>query len=141
VLFGKAYVVRSPLFAQGTFRNKSVSMSPLVDDFVSRIEGLSEPAKKAYREGLVPKVIHLFAPNLTGSERKRMATTALQEFIRQLPEPCRSEGDRPGMCNGVQTQDLWLWVRSITTIATTSSLMGKENNPWNKDPSLVQYFW
>ncbi|KAF7445539.1 CypX Cytochrome P450 [Pyrenophora tritici-repentis] len=27
------------------------------------------------------------------------------------------------------------------TITTTSSLLGKENNPWNKDPSLVRSYW
>jgi len=116
-------------------------MEPLVTEFVARIEDLSEPAKKAYHEGLQSKAIHLFAASLSGSERKKMAATALQELIRLLPGPCLPEGDKPDMCKNVQTEDLWLWLRGITTISTTSSLMGKENNPWSKDPSLVESYW
>ncbi|EDU45700.1 conserved hypothetical protein [Pyrenophora tritici-repentis Pt-1C-BFP] len=141
VLFDKAYLVNSPLFAQDIFRKKSVSMIPLVIEFIGRLRELSEPAKKAYADGLRSKVIHLFAARLTGSERKKMAAAALQELTGLLPQTLRSESGGPDMGRDAVVQDLWLWMRSIMTITTTSSLMGKENNPWSKDVSLVDTYW
>ncbi|KAI0582960.1 Cytochrome P450 [Pyrenophora tritici-repentis] len=141
VLFDKAYLVNSPLFAQDIFRKKSVSMIPLVIEFIGRLRELSEPAKKAYADGLRSKVIHLFAARLTGSERKKMAAAALQELTGLLPQTLRSESGGPDMGRDAVVQDLWLWMRSIMTITTTSSLMGKGNNPWSKDVSLVDTYW
>jgi hypothetical protein len=141
VLLGKVYVVSSPSFAQAVFRNKTLSFAPFVVEFVHRMEDLSMPAKQAYAEGLHTSVMQLFAARMNGSARKRMATIALQELIRILPDRSPSKGDTTDNFYDSPTQDLWLWIRAIMTISTTSSLLGKEHNPWIKDPSLVDTYW
>ncbi|KAF7155506.1 hypothetical protein CNMCM6106_004652 [Aspergillus hiratsukae] len=141
VLHGKAYVVSSPSFAQAVFRNKALSFAPFVVEFVHRMEDLSAPAKRAYAEGLHTQVMQLFAARMNGSARKKMAAVALQELARLLPHHRLSEGDIAGSPSNSPVQDLWLWLRTIMTVSTTSSLLGTTNNPWIKDHSLVESYW
>lgn len=141
MLLGKVYVVNSPSFAQAVFRNKSLSFAPFVVEFVHRMDDLSISAKKAYAEGLHTSVMQLFAARMNGSARKRMAAMTLQELNKLLPHHRLSVGDMAESCNNTPVQDLWIWLRAIMTISTTSSLLGKKNNPWIKDPSLVESYW
>jgi hypothetical protein len=105
------------------------------------MDDLSASAKQAYAEGLHTSVMQLFAARMNGSAPKRMVAIALQEVAKLLPCHRLSEGDMTESCNNTPVQDLWLWLRTIITISTTSSLLGKENNPWIKDPSLVESYW
>lgn len=141
MLLGKVYVVSSPSFAQAVFRNRSLSFAPFVVEFVHRMEDLSVSAKQAYSEGLHTSVMQLFATRMNGSARKRMTAIALQELAKLLPHHRLPEGDMAESCNDTPVQDLWLWLRAIMTISTTSSLLGKENNPWIINPSLVESYW
>lgn len=143
VAFGKVYVVGSPSLAQAVFRSKSLSFAPFVIEFVDWMEDLSQPAKKAYAQGLHTRVMKMFAAKMNGSSRKRMAAIALQQLARLLPgRPSETAHDQDDKNKGrAPVNNLWTWLRDIMTIATTSSLLGKTNNPWIKDPSLVEAYW
>lgn len=144
VLLGKVYVVGSPSLAQAIFRNKNLSFAPFVVEFVHRMEDLSDSAKQAYAEGLHGSVMKLFAARMNGSARKKMAVVALQELVRLLPGDRgmpQSEMSESSTGPVEQDHDLWIWLRDIMTVVTSSSLLGKDNNPWVKDPSLVKAYW
>lgn len=127
---------------QDVFRNRNLSFAPFVVEFVYRMKSLSPHAKQAYAQELHTRVMRLFAAKLNGSARKRMVTVALEELARLLPDnpsnTARGQGDKN---KRDPVNDLWIWIRDLMTFATTSSLLGKRNNPWIKDPSLVEAYW
>ncbi|CAK4034141.1 cytochrome P450 [Lecanosticta acicola] len=139
MLHRKAYVLGSPSTVQAAFRSKAISFAPFAVDFVSRMDVLSPEAKKAYAEGLHEAVIQTFSSTMSGSSLRRMNAVALQEVARLLPDPFAASADR--LSNALEVQDIWSWLRSVMTISTTSSLFGEQNNPWVKDPSLVETYW
>lgn len=142
VAFGKVYVVGSPSLAQAVFRSKKLSFAPFVVEFVERLD-LSQPAKQAYATGLHTHVMQAFATNMSGIPRKKMSAIGLQEVVRLLPgrpSHVAHEKDKNSE-KKTPVNNLWNWLRGIMTIATTSSLLGKTNNPWIKDPSLVEAYW
>jgi hypothetical protein len=141
VILGKVYVVNSPSFVQAVFRNKNLSFAPFVVEFVHRMDDLSAPAKQAYAEGLHTSVIQLFASRMNGTRWKRMAATFIQELARLLRKICESGNVGIVDEGAISTDNLWLWLRTVLTISTTSSLLGEEHNPWRLDPSLVESYW
>ena len=138
---GKVYVINSPSFAQAVFRNKNLSFAPFVVEFVHRMDDLSAKAKQAYAEGLHTSVMQLFASRMNGVRRKRMAATALRELARLLPQSCESGYVDNTDDESIPTENLWLWLRAVLTVSTTSSLLGEEHTPWRQNPYLVASYW
>lgn len=139
---GKVYIVSSPSLAQAVFRSKTLSFAPFAVEFVSRLDGLSAHAKQVYAQGLHTTVMDLFAVTMSGLPRKRMAANALQEVTNLLPNRASEVNyAQDGKAVRVPVNDLWIWIRDIMTMATTSAMLGKTHNPWAKDPSLVEAYW
>ena len=128
----------SPNYAQAIFKNKNLSFSPFVVEFVGRIDELSPSAKQAYAEGLHTRVMQVFTSTMSGRPLKVMSANALNEVARLLAVSTPvGENQTPSSAD----HDLWLLLRDVITIAATSSLLGKNNNPWNKDRSLIEAYW
>jgi hypothetical protein len=134
MLRGKVYVINSPDLAQAAFCSQSLSFAPFVTEFVDRIDELSPSAKAAYSErGLHSGLMKIFAATMAGDSAKSMSAVALGEFCRLLPGS--------DTVTGIDVPDLWIWIRDIMTISTTSILLGTKHNPWIKDPSLIETYW
>jgi hypothetical protein len=130
--------VSSPSYAQAIFKNKNLSFSPFVVEFVGRIDELSLSAKQAYAEGLQTHVMQVFASTMSGRPLKVMSANALNEVARLLAVSTPvGEHQTPSSAD----HDLWLLLRDVITIAATSALLGKKNNPWNMDRSLIEAYW
>ncbi|THY99138.1 cytochrome P450 [Aureobasidium pullulans] len=143
LLTGKAYVVGCPSTIQASFRNRDISFAPFAIEFVDRMDVLSQAAKKAYAEGLHEAVIKTFHSTMNGASLRKMNVVALQEVARLLPGGATEPADPQTGCQttSVQVEDVWVWLRDIMTISTTTALFGKKNSPWLKHPSLVKTYW
>ncbi|KEQ78829.1 cytochrome P450 [Aureobasidium pullulans EXF-150] len=142
LLTGKAYVVGCPSTIQASFRNRDISFAPFAIEFVDRMDVLSQAAKKAYAEGLHETVIKTFHSTMNGASLRKMNVVALQEVARLLPGGATEPADPQTGCQttSVQVEDVWVWLRDIMTISTTTALFGKKNSPWLKHPSLVKTY-
>lgn len=107
-------------------------------EFVGRIDELSPYAKQAYAEGLHTRVMQVFASTMSGRPLKIMSSNALNEVARLL---AASVPVTQHQKSSPAVHDLWLLLRDVVTVAATSSLLGKKNNPWNKDRSLIEAYW
>lgn len=107
-------------------------------EFVGRIDELSPSAKHAYGDGLHTRVMQVFASTMSGRPLRMMSTNALNEVASLLGTTLPPVGHQ---APSTATHDLWLLLRDVVTVAATSSLLGKKNNPWNKDRSLIEAYW
>ncbi|KAI1381879.1 cytochrome P450 [Hypoxylon crocopeplum] len=132
LLHKKVYVINSPIFVSAAFSNKNLSFGPFIIDFVQRMEELSVTARRAYsEEGMHTKLMQIFSMYMTGRYLRSMNSVQLEEIFRYLP----------GCGPGVETENLWIWLRDILTLGKTTMLLGSRNNPWKNDHSLIEDYW
>lgn len=128
----KVYVINSPALVNAAFANKNLSFGPFIIDFVKRMDELSPVARKAYvEEGMHAQLMQAFSTYMTGKHLKNMISVQLGEVFRHLPCEALS----------MEVPDLWLYLRDILTLGKTTMLLGSRNNPWKRDPSLIESYW
>jgi len=131
-------VINSPQLVQAAFRNQSLSLAPLVNEYVGRMHELSPSARRSYAEdGMHERMMQLFITRMSGESLKRMNTVAMREMNSIFQGSSASRGQEKRV---IETENLWLWLRNIMTVVTTTALLGQKN-PWKKDPSLIEAYW
>ncbi|KAG8169722.1 hypothetical protein KVR01_000467 [Diaporthe batatas] len=128
----KVYVINNPILIQAAFTNTKLSFGPFVIDFVGRMDELSASARRAYvEEGMHARVKQIFSTHMTGQPLKKMNTVLLTQLMLHLP----------GNGSVVEVKSLWVWLRNILTVGSTSMLLGARNNPFRTDAALVEAYW
>jgi hypothetical protein len=134
---GKLYVITSPVLAQSAFRHKNLSFEPFVVEFAQRMLGVSNETMEPVRfpgdetrlsfVGEFSKAIH---GAMAGEYLHKMNADALNQVAASLN----------AIKGTFETDSLYLWIRTMMTVATCNALLGSKN-PMIEDPSLVDALW
>jgi hypothetical protein len=138
ILNKKIYVVTSPNLLQSVFRSKELSFEPFMFEFSQRLLGVSdqvmEPTRRkpetAKTPSFVQQVIKEIYTSLSGETLLDMNISTLNGFISTLND----------VQDAISLDDLYKWLRSTLTIATTNSLFGS-HNPMRLDQDLIDSYW
>ncbi|KAK2009167.1 cytochrome P450 [Colletotrichum eremochloae] len=132
MLNGKGYVITDPELVFAVFRNRNLSLGPLISEMIHNITGLSEACMEVYNSASFQlqwnRIVH---STLTGEQLRLINVAGLQDLTRTLNAVPKE---------GLHLPDLYMWTRSTMTMATTSALYGP-NNPWKQNPSLIESYW
>ncbi|KAK1983708.1 cytochrome P450 [Colletotrichum cereale] len=132
MLNGKGYVITDPELISSAFRNRNLSLGPLISDMIHKITGLSEACMEVYNSASFQsqwnRIVH---STLTGDQLRLINVAGLQDLARTLNAVPK---------DGLDLPNLYIWTRSTMTMATTSALYGPDN-PWKRDPSLIESYW
>lgn len=127
-------MINSPQLVQAAFRNKALSFAPLVNEYVGRMHELSFSARRTYTEdGMHERMMQLFTMKMAGKSLQRMNGVAMREMNSIFRDSTASKPQ--------EVESLWVWLRNIMTVVTTTTLLGVDKNPWKKDPSLIEAYW
>lgn len=106
-------------------------------DFVKGLFGLSDETLNRFKAPATED-----RPNFLGAAITAMHTAMVGEHIHKMN--ASALGDIAASINNIgnefETQSLYLWLRSMMTLATTNSLLGS-HNPIRSDPGLVESLW
>ena len=138
ILNKKIYVFSSPSLLQIIFRSKNLSFEPFMLEFSQRLLGVSdkvmEPTKPkpehAKKPSFVQQVIKEIYSSLSGECLMAMNLSTLNGVASVLN----------AVNDTVSVNGLYIWLRSILTLATTDSLFGK-HNPMRLQPHLISLYW
>ncbi|KAG9230466.1 cytochrome P450 [Amylocarpus encephaloides] len=133
----KTYIIQAPALVQSAFRNKNLSFEPFMAEFAQRMLGVSN---KTMAPSLTPatetrpsfmdeahKVIH---ESLNGPPLQKMNT----DMLNTLSVSFNELGD------SFQPESLFLWLRTMMTMATADTLFGT-HNPLKDEPSPSDALW
>jgi hypothetical protein len=139
MLGGKLYVINSPALVQSAFRSRNLSFVPFMVEFSQRVLGLSdkvmEPFRAAPNSEKEPPMITEIVQAIHAAMQPKYLHTMNAKALEYVADALHSVPD-----NGMDIANLYLWLRELITIATTEALYGSEN-PWKKDPALVDALW
>jgi len=106
-------------------------------EFVQGLFGLSNETMQRFKTPAIEE-----RPSFLNAAITAMHTAMIGEHLHKMN--ARALGDVAASINKIgsefETQSLYLWLRSMMTIATASSLFGS-HNPVRSDPSLVDSLW
>ncbi|UNI24289.1 hypothetical protein JDV02_010047 [Purpureocillium takamizusanense] len=118
-------------FIQSTLRQKTLSFEPFAVDFLQTMLGMREISYRAFRGNPQPVLEFFDALHVTvrGKPLHRMNANALSYISCRLDA---MKGTRE-----IPVENLYLWLRELMTMATTTALMG-QSNPLLQDATLVE---
>ena len=123
---------------QGIFKSKELSFEPFMLEFSQRLLGVSdrvmEPTKRTSKDAKTPsfvkQVIRDIYTSLSGENLVDMSLSTLNGVTSVFN----------GIHGPLSVDGLYLWLRSILTVATTTSLFGS-HNPMSSHPELIDFYW
>ncbi len=138
VYTSKMYIIASPELQQVAFRENDLDFDPFIVEFGIRlVQGSPEMAKifrhipedpkempfmkgfhKAMHEYMTP------GPNIQSMNANMLKTIARE--MNDIQDDFKS--------------NFYVWLRNSFTLATANAIFGS-NNPWAKNPSLIDSFW
>lgn len=135
MLRGKVYVINDPHLVQAAFRNsKAISFVPLVNEYIAKIQEMSTSARENYtQDGMHERMMQLFTSKMAGSSLHQMNKVAIKEIYQVVTDQ--------GIVAGMEIENLWDWVRDMMTMITTTTLFGRDRNPFRNNPHLIKYYW
>ena len=130
------YAVWEPQLAHAALRSRAASRDPFVVEFAQKSFGLSREtfAKVTSNPTLVPTFTEALHSSMNSASVNAMNAHSLKYISQTL------DNIKAGEDGGLEVPNLYLWVRDIMTLATSRSLLGKEN-PFEKDLSLIDRLW
>ncbi|OCL09481.1 cytochrome P450 [Glonium stellatum] len=139
MLSSRTYVITSPsLASQAQRASKTLLFNPLIVEVTGRMVGFDnqtmnilrhKSAKEEGRSVLMDEMHEMIYSVLSPTEIKDISVGVLQQLTECINE----------VTGSIET-DLFLWVRSQFTMATTYAIYGPEN-PFVMNPSLEEPFW
>lgn len=136
MLWGKIYAIWDPSLVQAALRARSLSVEPFFREFSEKSFGLGPTVLAKVNSNLVVTFMEATHGSMQPSHLQGMNVVALNYISRTLDSICR-EGSDGGE---KYVPNLYLWFRDTISLATTRALLGEEN-PYEKDPSLVEAAW
>ncbi|KAK4201355.1 putative cytochrome P450 E-class, group IV [Triangularia verruculosa] len=139
MLTGKMYAIWDPSLISAGLKNKHLSTKPQIKSAVSPLMKVSKGTVDLMMgdqgDHLQDRImLHAIPTSFSGEAQQSFIEGALKEVSRQFTS----------LSSSSQQQDIpnvWVWVRELVAKATTPPLYGKDQDPFTRDPSLIQYFW
>lgn len=132
ILGGKLYVINSPDLAHSAILSRTLNFEPYVADFIRKMTDVGDAAMKKYEDpAFFSQWIKIVYSSLTGEHLLAVNSAAVKVMASSLSEV------PPG---GINVPDLFVWMRNLMTLASTTSLFGSKN-PWRLDSRLFDAYW
>ncbi|KAK4221061.1 cytochrome P450 [Podospora fimiseda] len=137
MLNGKMYAIWDPEFIASGFKNKILSVDPIIDGY---IDNLMAPSREGLKVLISPEghdmthemIKHLIPTALRGVNLEKMTRTALGQLALTFTELAASP-------TGEQIPNFYLWARHLLCFATSTALYGKpEHDPFRLNPNMEQ---
>lgn len=132
ILGGKMYAVWDTALIQSGLRAKTMSFDAIMIQHAQGLLGLSDQSLGLARDGMLADLMHVTKPILAGEPLARINVTVLNHAAIVLNEIRTGEA--------YEVPDLYDWVQTTATLATTEALYGPAN-PFSRDGSLVDDVW
>lgn len=132
MLGGKMYAVWDTALIQSGLRAKTMSFDAIMVQHAGGLLGLEKKSVDIARDGMLTDLMHVTKPILAGEALARINVTVLNHAAIILNDI------RKGKANEIP--DLYDWVLTTATLATTEALYGL-SNPLHRDRSLVDDVW
>lgn len=132
ILGGKMYAIWDSALIQSGLRAKTMSFDPIMFQHAGGLMGLEKKSVDIARDGMLTELMHITKPMLAGESLARISATVLNYDATVL------NNIRKG--KGYEIPDLYDWVQTTVTLATTEAFYGSAN-PLQRDRSLVDDVW
>ena len=132
MLGGKIYAIWDTALIQSGLSKKTMSFDAIMLQHAKGLLGLSEHSMDVARDGLLAELMHITKPILAGEPLARINITVLNHAAVILNEIRAKQAH--------EVQDLYDWVQTTATLATSEALYGSAN-PFVRDRSLVDDVW
>ncbi|KAL0262304.1 hypothetical protein SLS55_003746 [Diplodia seriata] len=133
ILGGKMYAIWDISMIQSGLKAKTMSFDAIMMQHAQGLLGLSDKSLGLARDGMLTDLMNVTKPILAGEPLARINATVLNhaaetlDAIRRQPE-------------AYEIPDLYDWVQTTATLATTEALYGAAN-PLAHDKSLIDDVW
>ena len=132
MLGGKMYAVWDTALIQSGLRARTMSFDAIMCQHAQGLLGLQDRSVDLARDGMLADLMHVTKPILAGEALARINVTVLNHAAIVL-DKIRGE-------TAYEVPDLYDWVLTTATLATTEALYGSAN-PLHRDRSLVDDVW
>ncbi|KXS93922.1 hypothetical protein AC578_6802 [Pseudocercospora eumusae] len=135
----KVYVVWAPGAIQSVFRSKVLSHDQYSLDFARHFFNLSDRTIAALRspeavtKQIQQRLLGAIHEGLRGDSLKSASSSTLRYLSNEVNAICVGGQE-------LEVPNLYIWLRDHITVAVSNTLYGV-NDPFQKDPSLVQALW
>lgn len=132
ILGGKMYAVWDAALIQAGMKSKTMSFDAIMVQNAPGLLGINNETLAISRDGMLADLMHLTKPMLLGESLARISVASLNYAAILLNEM--------GAKETYEVPDLYDWVQTLATLATTEAFYGPAN-PLNRDRSLVDDVW
>jgi hypothetical protein len=134
-IFGrKIYVIWDTALIQAGLRSRTMSFDAIMLQHAQGLLGLHDQSVRIARNGMLTDLMNVTKPLLAGVELTKINLSVLNHAAATLND-ILLEGE-----NEYEIPDLYSWVQTTGTLATTEALYGAAN-PMNADRRLVDDVW
>ncbi|KAK0666039.1 putative cytochrome P450 E-class, group IV [Cercophora samala] len=139
MLTGKLYAIFEPSLISAGLKNKHLSTKPQIKSAVSPLMNVSKSTVDFIMSDQGDELqdrtmLHAIPTSFSGEMHQSLIDGALREVSHQFTSLSSSSQQKT-------IPNIWLWVRDFVVKATTPPVYGKHQDPFSKDPSLLQSFW
>ena len=132
MLGGKMYAIWDTALIQSGLKAKTMSFDAVMIQHAQGLLGLSDKSLEISRDGMLAELMHVTKPILAGEALARINATVLNHAAIELNEMREREM--------YEVPDLYEWVKTTATLATTEALYGSAN-PLVRDKGLRDDVW
>ncbi|KAH6876823.1 cytochrome P450 [Thelonectria olida] len=149
MLNGKMYSIYDPNLIQTALRSKTVSLTPFATDFAQKTFGLDdELTAKVKADGVFSTFVEVMHASFAAGMVQKMNVHFLANISAKMdPISCGAvrvnevnAGKEEVIPEGLEVENLYLWIRDVMTLGTTKALYG-DHDPFGPNPSLVDEIW
>ena len=132
ILGGKIYAIWDIALIRSGLKTKTMSFDDIMISHAQGLLGLNDKSLSISRDGMLADLMHVTKPILAGEPLVRINVTVLNHAALVFNEISTGET--------YEIPDLYDWVQTTATLATTEALYG-EANPFSRDSSLLDDVW
>lgn len=131
MLNGKMYILNEPSLISAAFKARTLSFDPYLLNTIQYLIPISDSAMEIFRrDDFFHPWTKIVYSKMTGTDLFKMNIVVLTDVFDKINHLPRN----------MEVEDTFIWSRSMLTLSTVTSLLGKDN-PWSKDRGLVGKFW
>ena len=126
------YAVWDTALIQSGLKSKTMSFDAIMIQHAQGLLGLNDKSLALSRDGMLADLMHVTKPILAGEALAKINVTLLNHAAIELNK-IRTKGT-------FEVPDLYEWVKTTATLATTHALYGPAD-PFSRDRGLVDDVW
>ncbi len=132
MLGGKMYAIWDTALIQSGLRAKTMSFDAIMIQHAQGLLGLSDESLGIARDGMLSDLMHVTKPILAGEALAKINVTVLNHAAIELNAMATKKTN--------EVPNLYEWVKTTATMATTEALYGSAN-PLLRNRNLVDDVW